>query len=316
MKPLPPLDAAPRDSSSRHFWLGAGLLVAQLVLAAAAAQFGFRTLGVALFVATPLSVGVAAGLVSTRQQLLKLLGVLVAVPLLLLVTIGVEGVLCVALAAPLLSVMLVAGYGLGQLYRWLFRRGREGYHAALWVPAATFLVSAGVEQFVGVGFVPNRAVTTAEVPFGKTEVFAAIVHVDTVTATPTWLHAIGLPRPISSHLDTLAVGARRTCTLSDGVIAERLTALDAPHAVAMDMGGADMGRPWLRLRRDAYTLDSLPDGGTRITHATDFVSNLRPRAYWTAVERYTVRAQHRLVFDNLLLDLAADAATATTTARE
>ena len=305
MKPLPPLDAEPQTVSARHFWLGVGLLVGQLVLAALVSLAGLDTLGMALFVATPLSVGVAAGLVSTRRQALKLLGVLVAIPLLLLVAVGAEGLLCVAMAAPLLSVVTVVGYGLGHLYRWL-TGGRHGdYHAALWVPTAAFLVSAGVEQFVGVDFVPNRAVTTVEVPFGKTETFAAIVHVDTVTAAPTWLHAIGLPVPLASHIDTLTLGARRTCYLSDGRIDERLTALDAPHSVAMDMGGADMGRPWLRLQRDAYTLDSLPDGRTRVTHATDFVSNLRPRAYWAAVERYTVRAQHRVVFDNLLLDLAA-----------
>ena len=303
----PPLDQEAEVTGDRHFWMGVAVLVAQLVLAALASYLGLVELGVVLFVATPVSVGVTAGLINTWLQMWKLLGVLLAVPSLILLFVGVEGLLCVALAAPILAACLALGYSIGWLVRrwWVGRRPGRHREAAMWLPVGIFLVSATGEQFVGVDRHVNAATSSIELPSGKPEVFAALVHVDTVRVAGTWLHALGLPQPLASRLDTLAVGARRTCYLSDGIIAERVTALDIPDAIEMDMGGATMGRAWLSLDHDRYRLERLPGGGTRVTHVTHFRSTLRPRAYWAAVERYTVRAQHRVVFDNLRATLAA-----------
>ena len=299
-----PIDSNPSSEVNRRFrWAVVALLV-QLAAAGGLSALGLDTLGIALFVATPLTVGIIAGFISSWRQMWQLLAVLLAVPSLVLLFVGIEGLLCVALAAPLLGAVMLLGYGIGQLLQ-RFRKTDDArdFHAALWLPAAVFLVTSAVEQFLGIEFLPNQTTSSIQLKEAPEKVFAAIVHVDSVLAEPHWLHVLGLPRPLASHLDTLAVGAHRKCYLSDGLIDERILSFNTPHSISMDMGGATMGRAWLRLMEDEYHLEASIDGGTRITHTTQFASNLRPRAYWAAVERYTVRAQHQVVFDNLLLDL-------------
>ena len=299
-----PTPVQTRATDKRFKWVVAALPL-QLAVASLISVAGWRDLGAALFVATPLTVGGIAGFIRTWDQMWRLLGLLLVVPSVILLFVGVEGLLCVAMAAPLLAIVMMLGYGIGRLYA--ISRGvdvEDYHHAALWLPMAVFTVSSTVEHFVGLDYLPNETSLAVDLLQPPDEVFEAIIHVDTVKAAPSWLHTLGLPTPLASHLDTLAVGGKRKCYLSDGIIHERLTKLNAPYYVAMDMGEATMGRSWLRLWEDEYHLAETADGGTRITHTTHFGSNLRPRIYWAAVERYTVRAQHRMVFDNLKLDLA------------
>ncbi len=297
----------PERKAKRRFTYAIIVLVAQLFVAAALAALEFNALGVGLFVSTPLTVGVVAGLISTWRQMWMMMWVLLAVPSVVLVFVGIEGLLCVAMAAPLLAIMLALGYWFGYLIR-RFRENRapKHFHAIAWLPLAVFLISSGTERLLGIEPTQNQSSTSIIVAAPPAQAFAAIVHVDTVRAAPTWLHQLGLPLPLASHLDTLALGARRTCYLTDGIIAERITELDAPHSVSLDMGGASMGRAWLQLEQDDYLFEPTISGGTRITHTTHFKSQLRPRIYWAIVERYTVAAQHRIVFNNLQLDLAQE----------
>jgi hypothetical protein len=265
---------------------------------------GKAEFGATMFIALPVATGfVAACFVRPWPAVMvaTLLSMLVWTGGLLFT--GLEGVVCVCMAAPLLIGGAFLGALLGQLVRSRFDSRANYVLFPLIGMASVFGVGQAEERWGG----PERAETITSVTTldaGLHEVWQATAAPGAISARPSLLLRIGLPVPRYCTLDGEGVGARRTCHFDSGVIEEEVTRWEPPRRLDMRIVRVTLpGRHWLGYRDASYTLEEIAPGRTRLVRTTTITSRLRPAWYWRHGERWGVETEHAYLFEHLTRSL-------------
>jgi hypothetical protein len=287
------------------FW--AWILAAALLLAGyALTTFGWIGLGSALFVAFPVAAGYAlASFGLTRRRSVAIGGVLVALGVLAL--FGFEGVVCIGLALPIMLPLVLLGH-------WLQRRtippppaddhAPLDHPLVLTLPLLVLLAGGAVERFFSNEPSLDRVTTRATLPYPAPAVFDHVKAMDTLDAEEPLLLALGLPHPYKCELYGDSVGAHRVCRFREGTIETRVTRFEPGRALAMDVVNYRLpAGGWFAFEHADYTFEE-HGGATTITRTTAYRSQLRPRFYWRAVERWTIGQEHGFVLESLRKNLA------------
>jgi hypothetical protein len=275
-----------------------GILLAVMIALAmvAVSVLAFGAYGTSLFAGTPFVMGATSAFVFNRAGsrglgptvLVAELAVLMAAGAIML--FALEGLLCLAMAAPIALAMASMGALLG--YWMAVRRGPL-------VPRSAALVL----------ILPLLSRLDAELP---REVIEVVSHVD-IAAPPdrVWPNVIafsdlpeppplafrlGIAYPQRARIEGRGPGALRRCEFSTGPFLEPITTWDEPRRLGFDV----VGQPppmtewspydhvlarhldgYLRVQRGEFRLEPLPGGGTRLFGSTWYEVNMSPRAYWT-----------------------------------
>jgi hypothetical protein len=214
---------------------------------------------------------------------------------------GLEGIVCILMASPL----IVAGALVGTFIGWSVRQAIDSRNSFLLIP---FL---GVPSVFAAGQVeershgPDRAetfVSTCIVSGSPEEAWDMIVRVDDISAKRPFLLRIGLPVPKYCTLEGTGVGAKRICHFDSGEIDEEITEWDPPNSFDVTITRARLpGRHWLRFEAASYRFEAVSPGRTAITRSTTITSKLRPGWYWRHFEKMGIEAEHGYLFDSLPL---------------
>lgn len=212
----------------------------------------------------------------------------------LLVT-GFEGAICIAMCVPLAAPLIFLGAFIGHL---VFHRGR-GWH---W-PGSTVLVAAallgaiGVKE-AGVERVPEVHVAEDSVIVHATadETWRAIVNLSDVAPSHDVLFRAGIACPQRTRIVHAGAGGERVCTLSTGILMERIDvwqprerlawrAVSTPPPMRELNPIRDADPPHLhgfyRNVRGEFAIESLGPRLTRLTRRTWYSHDLYPSFYWT-----------------------------------
>ncbi len=242
---------------------------------------------VAAYFARPLR----AALLSTQISIvLCFLGVLFT---------GLEGIVCIFMAAPLIFAAAILGAGLG----WAVHKNFDSRVNMLLFPlmGVSSVVAAGqAEQTLYSGARFETVISTRVVLTTPENAWRAIIAAESIAADKPFLLRIGLPVPVSCSIDREEVGAKRTCHFTSGLIEEQITTWDPPKQVDMKVVRVTLpGRHWLGFESASYTIEGVERDKTLITRTTTISSTLRPRWYWRFFEKMGVEAEHRYLFDGL-----------------
>jgi Polyketide cyclase / dehydrase and lipid transport len=262
-------------------------------------------MGVTMFVVTPFAAGFASGLVVKKSRLVIVAASLLAllVSLLLLVSLGKEGMLCAILAFPLLFLSIVAGAAVALLLRHILHRNAKTETtftaAVLLLTPAMLAISHHLERprldRPRIQTITNEVRVSAPVDVA----WKSIQSIDEVTASKPFLMYIGLPIPMRCTLDRPGLGAKRICYFNNGSIEETVTEWTPPKRMALRIDRTNMpGRHWLGFEDAAY--DLIPENnGTVVRRTTAISSHLYPAWYWAPFERMGVEAEHQYILDDL-----------------
>ena len=258
---------------------------------------GFLDYGVALFCILPGCVGLFTGFIPKRKLAIIALVLALACIFLILWAGQVEGLVCILMALPLVAVCALVGYLIGLIIK-LFTRKKDNLKLSI-LPLFILLVSY-VFNHVWSGDGVESAVSTSMIlKVSPPIVYDYIKQVDTVTAPPHWFHELGLPYPYKCIMTAEEVGGKRICQFDAGVITETILELEKNRLLRMEVSDYKMpGKVWFSFKEDRYDVGQIMSG-TRITRTTTYLSKLRPRLYWTEIEKLTIGAQQELVFENL-----------------
>ena len=194
----------------------------------------FRTYGWTLFVLLPVAMGFLAVLIFGQDRPVELREVILVSLLTLAVSavgllfLGIEGLICLAMALPLAAPLVVVG---GLLGRALLRRPRTASHATL-----TMLVVAGLIPGAG-NYERNHprpapvfAVTTAiDIAAPSETVWRATIAPSQLAAPDEWIFRLGIAYPRAAHIDGSGLGATRYCNFSTGDLVEPVLTWDEPR---------------------------------------------------------------------------------------
>lgn len=285
--------------------LGAAALAMALVagfgvLAVVLSVSAFNAYGWGLFVGIPFAAGLASAVIygyHRPRSYWSCVGVaLISVVLLgsALLALAVEGILCLWMAGPILTVLAWMGGTVGYFIQ---RRGRRPLPApAMLAALALFLpVLMGAERWAAPPAPLFAVRSEVEVDAPPDVVWSRVVSFGQLPEPEEWLFRLGVAYPRYAVLEGRGVGAVRRCVFSTGSFVEPIHLWDEPRRLAFGVVAqpAPM-EEWTPYRsihpphlegyfvseRGQFLLTPLPGGRTRLEGTTWYRHHMWPAGYW------------------------------------
>jgi hypothetical protein len=156
------------------------------------------------------------------------------------------------------------------------------------------LLFGGHEQTGGVS-------TSMAFPAPPDAVWDALLTYEEVTARPPLVLRMLLPEPIASVGERNAAGAEVECLYREGSLLKRITLVEPPRRLAFDVINQRLGfEDLLTAVTGGYEIRET-EAGSEVELSTIYVSRLRPRFFWGAVEQFLGHVFHRHLLQTMLL---------------
>jgi hypothetical protein len=274
-----------------------------------------RTYGLTLFLGAPFMVGAVSAFVANRIHPREARATAIVVMLSLalvggaLLLMAIEGVICIAMAAPPAIVLALLGGAVGR------GAARFGRPSGVSLTTIVLLLPAGasIDQVLDTP-VPRVVLSSVVVDATPSRVWRHVVAFDEIREAPAWYFRTGLAYPLRARIEGRGVGAVRTCEFTTGAFREPITAWEEPSRLAFDV--ADQPAPlhewspysrvyaphlagYFRATRGEFRLVALPGGRTRLEGRTWYTLQLYPTLYWTPVAEMILHRIH----DRVLLHI-------------
>jgi uncharacterized membrane protein YhaH (DUF805 family) len=287
--------------------VGAVMLVVSVYL--------FSTYGASLFLGTPMLMGATAAYLFNRHYargyaasiMLGLAAVFFAGMALLL--LALEGLICVAMAAPLMLPIGAMGGLLGKAIADSTRRAAHELMAAIVV----LPLLAGVESLVA----PKAeyvVTTVVEIDAPPEVVWNNVIGFPELPPATAWYFRYGIACPQRARIVGQGVGAIRYCEFTTGTFVEPITVWEPPQRLAFDV--TEQPAPmfelspyrhvhpphldgFLRSNRGEFRLLPLSGGRTRLEGSTWYEFDMFPHAYWTLWSDLLIHRIHHRVLKHI-----------------
>lgn len=300
------------DHRIRSAFFGVAGAVAVALLMTGFSVYGLKEYGASLFFVAPVAMGVVASYLHNRHfprgvketAALALVAVMVSGGLLLL--FAVEGVFCLAMAAPFAFFFALLGALLGRALA-LFTRGQGGGPLLVSLLALPFLTAAE-GHLVEPGLL--EVTTSVEIAAPPEVVWPNVIAFSPLDPPSEWFFLAGIAYPTGATIDGRGVGAVRRCDFSTGPFIEPITTWDEPRRLAFDVASMPPSmQEWspyqalhpphlegyLVSRRGEFRLIPLEGGRTRLEGSTFYTLALGPEAYWRVWAEWLLHSIHRRV---------------------
>ena len=294
--------------------LSCGLLWAATLLGTQ----GFEQYGWGLFLGLPFVAGFLAAMsygvheVRTWREslLVALLAVLVAS--VGFVALAIEGVICIAMAAPLAVPLALVGAMLGHAVQPARQRHSSGQMLRAGVLAVPLML--GGERLVDAPSPLLEVKSSLDVAAPPDRVWTHVVRFGELPPPTEWLFRLGIAYPQRAEMFGEGPGALRHCVFSTGPFVEPVEVWDAPRLLRFGVTKNpppmqewtpyhDVHPPhldgFLASERGQFQLIPLPDGGTRLEGTTWYRHNRWPVSYWQTWSDYIIHCLHLRVLQHI-----------------
>ena len=310
-----------RASGTSALWSSAmaGVIGGALlgIIAAYVSTFADRTYGWTLFLAVPFLVGFLSVLVLQYLQPTTLNSALIVSTLsivllgFLLIEFAMEGAVCLVMALPIAIPAALAG---GLIAYSL--RDKPAIHS----PATMLLLIAltpfgsTMESALHQSADVLTVVTSMDIAASPERVWRAVLQPAELRPPSQLLFRAGVAYPFASHIEGAGLTATRYCDFSTGKLVEPVLVWDNQRRLRFTVASnplpmqewtpyAQMHPPhldgFLVSRQGEFTLEPLPDGGTRLHATTWYQHHLRPERYWRWWSDYIIHEVHGMVLENI-----------------
>lgn len=273
-----------------------------------------KIVSTAFLVLCPFSVGAVAVLWRAGQQAVPVSEqVKVSTLAILLFMVAMfasflEGLICVVLVAPVFLVAAMVGGLLAGLLHNHFRVNKSGIPAFALLP----VLVAPLENMLPPAQSIQSVTNTIHIAAPPRQVFNHLADVRDIRPDElgfTFVHLIGLPRPVAAEMNCKAVGCARTSRWEKNVwFQEVITEWSAPSAMryrfVIPPGGiprealdrhVEIGGEYFDLIDGAYELKPSADGGTELSLTTRFVNKSQLKLYGDLWGRMVLKDFHRSI---------------------
>jgi hypothetical protein len=256
--------------------------------------------GMVVFCLMPFLVGLAVTIVLQGKSLAAPCAVAAAgLSAIFLMLTGLEGYICVAMAAPLMAIGMSVGILFGMwLCRW--RQGTPS-NALLALLLFPLFIAAGerVERPARNRQSTERFVSTIAIDASPEHTWDALKEMPEISGEKPFLLAIGLPVPTRCSLSAEGENGQRICFFDQGEMAQAITRWEPPRCLDVAVTRCTLpGRRWLQFIDAGYEIT--PTGtGSLVTRYSTIASRLYPRWYWRSFEAWAVMSEHQYVLANV-----------------
>lgn len=279
----------------------------------------FTRYGWGLFVALPFCMGLGSVLIygyHRPRSYPMCVGVSLISLLLIggaLLSVAIEGVVCLAMALPLAVPLAVMGGSLG----YVIQRRPWTLHEA---PSMMLVVVLFVPGLMGVERAskpepPVFAVLTAiDIDAPPEKVWPRVVAFTELPEPTEWLFRAGIAYPTKAKIYCRGAGATRQCKFSTGTFVEPIEIWNEPRLLKFSVTSnpppmqewtpySEIHPPhlagFLVSREGQFLLTPLPNGGTRLEGTTWYQHNMWPATYWKIWSDTIIHQIHRRVLAHI-----------------
>ncbi len=275
--------------------------------------------GASLFLGMPIVAGAAAGFVYNQPNTKGaggslLVGVFsVSLGGLSLLLFALEGVICLAMAMPI----IIPFGALGGLLGWFL--STVIVWQSKWMLGGTLLAILPVLgawennfRYSEVRMVESSIIVDAS----REEVWENVVAFPDIKQPVEWLFQLGIATPIRARIDGFGVGAVRHCEFTTGDFVEPITVWDYPNRLAFDV--AEQPDPMVELTpyrnirpphlshsfysvRGEFELLELTKDKTKLVGRTWYVLEMGPERYWKVWTDHIIHRIHMRVLRHIAL---------------
>jgi len=318
--PPRPAPSAPHTTRDQHFLQTSFLvLIGSLGIALVTTTLSvyvFKSYGTVMFIGTPVAIGAVDGYVLNRGTFRSFASTLAVVSVAMLLCgaavllFAIEGLLCIAMAAPLAVCGAALGAAVG---RAIARLGPTPPHQLAGVVLA-FPVLSGVGSSLHRS-PPERheVVSAVEINAPPAVVWANVIGFSEMPPPGELVFRSGIAYPIRAHIEGLGVGAVRHCEFSTGPFIEPITRFDPASRLSFDVTAQPLPLreltpyalhpphldAYFRSVAGEFRLTPLHGGRTRLEGSTWYELDITPTAYWTAWASWLIHAIHLRVLGHV-----------------
>jgi uncharacterized membrane protein YhaH (DUF805 family) len=282
------------------------------VIITAASVLVLHDYGVSLFVGGPFVMGAIGGWRINRAPYRGFLpGIVVGTMSSLvccgmLVLFALEGIVCLAMVAPLAILLTLMGAVVGTSIAAIGRQANGS------IPTMALMVPLlGLGEATVPPPLPVYENTSEIIIAAPPElVWPHVIGFSELPPPQDWLLNTGIATPLRAHIDGEGVGALRYCEFTTGPFVEPITQWDPPRRLGFDViEQPDPMHEWspydivyaphlentMRSQRGAFDLIALDDGRTLLRGTTWYTLDLSPGPYWRLWSDMVVHRIHMRV---------------------
>ena len=288
-----------------------------VMVAVACVTVGIRLInsyGGWLFILTPFAMGSCTGFLYNRraeassEDTTRLVVTTVLASGVALLTVAVEGLICLVMALPIAIPLAMLGGVVGR------RAALSGPGKA--TPAMFMLLAVPLTALVepATGRLTHEVRSSVVIEAPPEVVWPHVVAFHEIPPPTEWLFRAGVAYPIRARIEGTGVGAVRYCVFSTGAFIEPITRWEPGHRLSFDVAAAPVPmrelspyrdlsprhlHGYLRSTRGEFRFVDLGDGRTRLEGSTWYEVEMAPEAYWRIFSDALIHRIHQRVLDHI-----------------
>lgn len=275
--------------------------------------YGVGEYGVAMFILTPIFIGVGStvlygwGRPMKRYESWSVSLLTLSVVLFGLLFFAIEGILCIIMIVPMAVSLTLVGSFLGFF---MHSRRFDGVLSAL-----ILLVSIPMLSFVehGQGYRLHEVVSTIDIDANPETVWKQVIEFPDLNEPEEFIFKTGIAYPVNATIEGEGPGAIRYCNFTTGSFVEPITVWEDARLLKFDVqeqpapmkewGFWDIRAPHLHdyfvSKEGQFRLIPLGGNRTRLEGTTWYYHKIRPAFYWQIWSSYIVHKIHNRVLQHI-----------------
>jgi hypothetical protein len=277
---------------------------------------GIGVYGMAMFILTPLFIGMCPVVIYGRKRpMTKRQARNIGFLTLGLFTIGligfaIEGLICIAMAAPIGLLLTWAGTLIGHS---MVAKTPNGGATIIIILMVTIPTTAFVEKSDRETLDLIQVTTTIEINAKMEDVWKNVIEFPTLAEPTEFIFKTGIAYPINAKIKGQGIGAIRHCNFSTGSFVEPITIWDEPKllrfnvvknpAPMKELSFYDIDAPHLHdyfvSKQGQFKLTELENGKTLLEGTTWYYHDIKPVFYWRLWSEYIIHKIHLRVLTHI-----------------
>lgn len=299
----------PTDEKKRK-WTAISLTVGIAGLLTIWGIYGIGQYGIALFILTPLFIGAGSTILYglnrqiTSREAWQIGYLTLAIFLAALLVFAIEGIICIAMAAPFGLLLTWVGSLIGHAI--INKNSTNG--------STTFLLLVGIiptMAFIEKSSQPTlvSVVSSIQIDAPPQTVWKNVIEFPHLDEPEDFIFKTGIAYPINASIKGTGVGAVRHCNFTTGSFVEPITVWDEPRLLRFvvvqqpepmrELSFWDVDAPHLHdyfvSKQGQFKLTRLPNGKTLLEGTTWYYHTIRPAFYWQLWSNYIIHKIHNRV---------------------
>lgn len=230
-----------------------------------------------------------------------------------LLVFAIEGAICIAMASPLIILVVWFGSLIGRLAGTRYKVPPGGTSALL---LFCTLAAAVVDAGSGVpDLIPVRTSVVVKAPIEQ--VWTNVISFSEIPPPEDWIFKTGISYPVNATIDGQGVGAIRYCNFSTGSFVEPITAWEEPTLLQFSVKEQpipmselnpfwDVHPPHLdgyfQSHKGQFKLTAISERETLLEGTTWYTVNIQPEFYWSLWSDFIVHRIHQRVLDHIKVE--------------